>query len=362
MSGSKGQPVLNPLYQEARRLRSEVLALEERFGLNPLARLKLGVTVLERARWQHCCSMRERSQTPMSLTSKPLSAPAPLGDAPTDGPKVIKFIESHCRYGEGDNFGQPVRLDPWEKAIINHLYRLNPDGSRRYRRCLLELPKGNGKTPLGAWIAIYELCTGTSPVIPVAAASYEQSNLLFDDIRSAIDESPTLSQFLETFESEVQVRNGPGRAYRVAAVAGTNDGARPTLVLADEIHEWVGTAKERVFLVLSNGAASTPTLSPWLSRHRVPTRTRWPTSCMSAEWPSTTVRSMIRSSCSSTTAPMMASTLTTPRSLRPLYGPRTRLRSSGSMTSSGATDRCRNMSLSVTTWLGGCHRARCGCQ
>jgi len=47
VEGSKGQPVLSPLYQEARRLRSEVLALEERFGLNPLARLKLGVTVLE---------------------------------------------------------------------------------------------------------------------------------------------------------------------------------------------------------------------------------------------------------------------------------------------------------------------------
>jgi len=40
--------------------------------------------------------------------------------------------------------------------------------------------------------------------------------------------------------------------YRVAAVAGTNDGLRPSCFIADEGHEWTGN-KARVHLVVGNG-------------------------------------------------------------------------------------------------------------
>lgn len=43
VTGSQGQEVLNPLYKEADSLRGEIRALEDRFGLTPMARLKLGV-------------------------------------------------------------------------------------------------------------------------------------------------------------------------------------------------------------------------------------------------------------------------------------------------------------------------------
>ena len=88
----------------------------------------------------------------------------------------------------------------------------------------------------------------------MAAASYDQADLLFGDMRSSVTESPTLSQVMTAFESEIQVNNAPSRAYKIAAVAGTNDGQRPSTFLADEIHEWTGN-KERVHLVLSNGCA-----------------------------------------------------------------------------------------------------------
>ena len=42
--GSQGQPVLNPLYKHMATLDSEIRAMEDRFGLTPMARLKLGVT------------------------------------------------------------------------------------------------------------------------------------------------------------------------------------------------------------------------------------------------------------------------------------------------------------------------------
>jgi phage terminase large subunit-like protein len=183
----------------------------------------------------------------------PLSAP-PLTNAPSEGPKVIRWIERHCRYGEGDKFGEAVRLELYQKLFLIWLFELKPDGSRRYRRALFEVPKGNGKTPIAAWVAAYLLATQSSAIIPVAAASYDQADLLFGDLRTAVGESPTLREFFNVFDSEVQVKAGPGRAYKVAAVAGTNDGQRPSAFFADEIHEWLGN-KARVHLVIANGAA-----------------------------------------------------------------------------------------------------------
>ena len=111
---------------------------------------------------------------------KPLSAP-PLTDALSDGPKVIRWIERNCVYGEGDRFSEPVRLETFEKLFLIWLFEKRADGRYRYRRALLEVPKGNGKTPLSAWIGAYQLANQFSAVIPVAAASYEQAELVFGD-------------------------------------------------------------------------------------------------------------------------------------------------------------------------------------
>lgn len=43
LAGSTGQTVLSPWFQEAHRLEGEIQKLEDRFGLTPQARLRLGV-------------------------------------------------------------------------------------------------------------------------------------------------------------------------------------------------------------------------------------------------------------------------------------------------------------------------------
>jgi hypothetical protein len=48
--GSQGQYVLNPLYRQMVTLETEIRNLEDRFGLSPMARLKLGVTFGDAAR------------------------------------------------------------------------------------------------------------------------------------------------------------------------------------------------------------------------------------------------------------------------------------------------------------------------
>jgi phage terminase large subunit-like protein len=160
-------------------------------------------------------------------------------------------------------------LIDFHRKFLWRAYELNPDGSRKYRRALLGLPKGNAKTELAAAIGVCELagpvtCGGwngdhpiaqprVSPDIPVAAASFEQANTLFQAARTMIDQGP-LAPLFECYETRIHPKDGSGKLYRVAAEAGTNDGRRPSCFIADEVHEWAGR-KERVHQVLSNGRA-----------------------------------------------------------------------------------------------------------
>jgi phage terminase large subunit-like protein len=176
--------------------------------------------------------------------------------APTDGPLVCDWIESFLVHGEGDWLGRAFQLTEDQRRLVYRIYEHEPNGQRRYRQVLYGRPKGYGKTELAAAIAIAELAGPIAPVapdIPVAAASFEQANLLFGTARTMISEGP-LRDYLEVYEKEILRKDAPGRIYRVAAVAGTNDGGRHTFRVADEVHEWEGS-KERVHIVLTNGLA-----------------------------------------------------------------------------------------------------------
>lgn len=172
------------------------------------------------------------------------------------GPKVAAWIEKYLVHAEGDFLGQPFRLTQWQKDFLNRLYIYDDAGNRVVKRGLLGLPKGNGKTELLAAIALAELAGPTAPLspdIPVAAASYQQANLLFSAARTMVSEGP-LKEFFDLYEDRIIPKGRPGRLYKVAAEAGTNDGSRPTCFIADEVHEWTGR-KERVHLVIGNSLA-----------------------------------------------------------------------------------------------------------
>jgi phage terminase large subunit-like protein len=154
----------------------------------------------------------------------------------TKGARVVKFIEKFCVHGEGDFFGEPFKLDDWQKALIYELYEVNNKGRRKYREGLIGLPKGNGKSALIACLGLYELLGSgvVSPLVAVAAASYEQANLVFGTMKTICNESPLLKDMVTTYENEIQIKNAPGRAFRVAAKAGTADGGRNSCFIADD--------------------------------------------------------------------------------------------------------------------------------
>jgi phage terminase large subunit-like protein len=189
----------------------------------------------------------------------------------TLGRAVGAWIQANLVHGDGDYFGKPFLLEPFQWPLLEQMYALLPDGTRRYDEVLIGLPKGQGKTPLAAAVACAEFAgpvvfadwqangmpegvARLSPDIPVAACSYEQADNVFKACRAMIRHG-ALGEDCEVFDTEILFKDDrPGRMYKVPAVAGANDGGFHSFFVADELHEWVGP-KERVYLVLSNNRA-----------------------------------------------------------------------------------------------------------
>jgi phage terminase large subunit-like protein len=182
---------------------------------------------------------------------------APRKPDPTYGPLAVAWMEANLVHGEGDLFGEPFRCTGDQRQFLDKLLRYNrKDGRLIVRTALLGRAKGWGKTEFIAGIVLFFLAGPIAPLapnIPIAAASFEQADLLFGTARVMASEGP-LRPFVETYDTEILLKSGPGRAFRVAAAAGTNDGGRPTVFAADELHEWTGN-KARVFLIITNSIA-----------------------------------------------------------------------------------------------------------
>jgi phage terminase large subunit-like protein len=182
---------------------------------------------------------------------------------------VVRWIEANLVHGPGDYLGRPFRLRTDQKAFLYRAYELRPDGTRRWRRVVRGVPKGDGKTELAAAVALVEFAgpvifdgwteTGKprarrrlSPDIPCAAASYDQAGRLYEAASAQVKEGP-LADYIDVFETEMQFKDGTvGRLYRVAAVQGANDGRLPSFAVCDETHEWIAN-KKRVHVVLKGG-------------------------------------------------------------------------------------------------------------
>jgi hypothetical protein len=174
----------------------------------------------------------------------------------TLGPAVAAWIETFCVHGPGDVLGQPVTLTDEERRLLAWAYEVDDQGRRVVRRSLVGLPKGSRKTEFAAWVAIAEMAGPVrfagwdekgrpvgqrqhDPYVVVAASTYEQADLLFGAARAVVTEGP-LKEFFEAFDKELLLKGEPGKLVRVPAVAGANDGIRPTFCAFDETHEWTG--------------------------------------------------------------------------------------------------------------------------
>lgn len=183
------------------------------------------------------------------------------------GGRAEKWIETALIHGEGDLYGQPFRLLDEQRCFLWDWFEYDVrTGEWHYQQALKGDPRGAGKTEFLAAVAVVEydgpaVFRRITPIIHVAAASLGNAGELFGQIQimcggqgDSVREAPLCGRF-NVFDTKIEYRDGrPGYIQRIAADAGTNQGGKTTLFLADEIHEWTGR-RERVHSVISSALA-----------------------------------------------------------------------------------------------------------
>lgn len=152
----------------------------------------------------------------------------------------IDFIENLLVHTDGVHAGKPFLLAAIQKTIIRDIYGWkDAHNLRRFSKVYWEGPIGCGKSPILAALGIYESVAGGEPGAALfsVASNFKQARIVFDCAKKMILASDQLSQRLVTLDKEI--RYAPtGSVWRIISGKTKIAGASPSMVLADEIHEW----------------------------------------------------------------------------------------------------------------------------
>lgn len=156
----------------------------------------------------------------------------------SQGHRVCDFIETFCTLS-GSFLNKPFELLPFQREVINDIYKTDEDGRRLHRTYLYGLPRKNGKTQIAAALGLYHLIadpTDTAPLAIAAAGDRQQARLVFDEVRRMIQASPDLSQVCEVLRNEVRSKHNGGVFRTVSADAKLAQGYGPSFIVVDEYH------------------------------------------------------------------------------------------------------------------------------
>jgi phage terminase large subunit-like protein len=155
----------------------------------------------------------------------------------TEGPRVRRFGEHFVVQTKGRWAGQSLSHEPWESKFLDELFLLDSSGKRVYKEALLGIARKNGKSTLGAELALYGLL-GTpefSPEVYAAAASRDQARIVFNQSKDFVESSPRLRDWLAPHRSVITCKSNRG-IYRVlSSDAGLQYGLNPSMVVIDEL-------------------------------------------------------------------------------------------------------------------------------
>lgn len=183
------------------------------------------------------------------------------------GEQVYRWCLEYVRQPDGPDAGSPWRFTGEQARFIEWWYAVDETGRFLHSRGVLRRPKGWGKSPFVAALALNELCgpcrfggwdaDGKPVAIPVSAAwvqlagvSEKQTTNTMSMVLAMVAESPIIDDYgLDIGLTRIFTAAG-GRLEPITASAPTAEGARPTFVVEDETHHWTesnnGTDLDRV--------------------------------------------------------------------------------------------------------------------
>jgi phage terminase large subunit-like protein len=184
---------------------------------------------------------------------------------------VVRFFHEFLHHASGEWAGQSFDLLPWQRdELILPLFGwLRADGTRRFRRGGVWIPKKNGKTTLASGICMYMLVGDGEPGAQVFSSANDknQAAYIYRDMAAHVRQSPDLQAILDLVDSKKRINYVQQNAVYEALSADvpTKEGLNIHALIVDELHsirdraQWstlaYGGASRRQPLLLSISTA-----------------------------------------------------------------------------------------------------------
>lgn len=156
--------------------------------------------------------------------------------------RVTGFIEC-LRHTKGEFHGKPFKLLPWQEKIIRDVFGTVRDDDptmRQYTTAYIEIPKKQGKSELGAAIALNMLANDDEWKAEVysCASDRQQAAIVFDVAVDMVKQSPALSKRIKIIPSMKRMVYQPtGSIYQVlSSEVATKHGLNVSACIFDELH------------------------------------------------------------------------------------------------------------------------------
>lgn len=155
---------------------------------------------------------------------------------------VVEFFETFLRHTMGQWAGKPFKLLDWQRDdIVMPLFGWRrADGTRRYRKAYIEVPKKNGKSTLCGGLALYFLIADGEPRAQIfgAAADREQAGIVFNEAANMVSASGELGRRVQVIKSTKRIIDPRTNSFyhAISADAYSNEGLNAHAIIFDELH------------------------------------------------------------------------------------------------------------------------------
>lgn len=156
--------------------------------------------------------------------------------------RPIRFIETMCHHSKGKWAGKPVKLELWQKALIEAIFGFvdQDTGLRKYKKVVFDVAKKNGKSTIASGIGLYGLTNdgeGGAEVYSIAKIK-DQAKIVWTEAKHMVGKSPLLAKGLRTTISGIYYDKKDAIFQPLASETNSLDGKNPYYVLADEVWAW----------------------------------------------------------------------------------------------------------------------------
>lgn len=157
-----------------------------------------------------------------------------------EGDLYADFIDTFCHITE-DSFagtrGESLRMRPWQREALRHIYARHADGQRRHRLAIYSTARKNGKTSMAAGIALAALTMEQEGgQIISAAADRDQARLVWNHAKRMVELEPELADEIKVYAHVLEHKASSSTYRAISSESYTKEGLSPTLVIVDELH------------------------------------------------------------------------------------------------------------------------------